>query len=262
MAEAIIGGLIKAGVPAVNISVSDLDVDKLQATFGDWGITTTTDNAELVDTCEVILLAVKPQVMHSVLEPLAIQLKDKQPLLISIAAGIPISLIQQWSGYSAAVVRVMPNTPALVRAGAAGLFASEQVNESQREVAQSIMQAVGVAIWVESEGLIDSITAVSGSGPAYFFYLIEALEAAAIKNGLKVEDARLLSRETALGAAKLAAQSEFSAAELRKRVTSPGGTTAAAIEVMTKNDFSETINLAVRAAADRARELAELAESN
>ncbi len=262
MAEAIIGGLLKSGAPAKNLCVSDIDASKLEATYGTLGIHTSTDNSDIVERSDVVLLAVKPQVMKSVLQPVAAHIADRRPLLLSIAAGIRIALLHKWSVEDAAIVRAMPNTPALVSAGAAGLFANKYVSEAQCQLAQAVMQAVGVAVWVQTEDLIDSVTAVSGSGPAYFFYLIEALEAAAVENGLSKEAAQLLSRETALGAAKLALQSEFSAAELRRRVTSPGGTTAAAIETLTQGQFADTLKRAVSNAASRARELAKMAESN
>ncbi len=262
MAQAIIGGLIQSGLESDRVFVADLDQDKCDALARQYGITVAPDNMTVVEQVDVVVLAVKPQVMSQVLEPLAEVVQNSQPLIVSVAAGIPIDLIQSWVGIAAAVVRVMPNTPALVSAGVSGLYASDEVSDAQCQSAESIMRAVGSVIWVDNEGLIDSVTAVSGSGPAYFFYLIESLEQGGINNGLSPQQARLLALETAFGAAKLALESELSPAELRQRVTSPGGTTEAAINHMKANKFPEIVNDAVSAATKRAQTLADLARDN
>ncbi len=259
MAQAIMGGLINAGFAADHLWISDPDHAKLTEFSNRTGVKIANDNEALVTHAEVVVLAVKPQVMADVLKPLAASIQRQQPLLISVAAGIPIQLIQAWTDADAAVVRVMPNTPALVRAGASGLYAAEGVSEAHRSLAESIMRAVGVVVWVDNEYLIDSVTAVSGSGPAYFFYLMEVLAEAGIKQGLSEDQARLLSIETAFGAAKLALESDYSAAELRRRVTSPGGTTEAAIAQMQQQGFSVMVDKAVAAAVQRSAELAQLA---
>lgn len=261
MAQAIIGGLVKAGVPSAHIYVSDIDLNKLSTAFAGTDVQLGTDNAVVMEHCEVVVLAVKPQMMKSVLQALSSHVAAHQPLLISIAAGITLSLLHSWISSSSAIVRVMPNTPALVSAGASGLFANTIVSATQRALAEQIMDAVGVTTWVNEEHLIDTVTAVSGGGPAYFFYMIEALEQAAFDHGLSADDARLLSIETALGAAKLAAQSDVPAAELRQRVTSSGGTTAAAIAELEAGKFAQTIKAAVDSAVSRGRELAQIAES-
>jgi pyrroline-5-carboxylate reductase len=200
--------------------------------------------------------------MREALLPLGPTLRERQPLLISIAAGVTIDSMTTWIGGQPAIVRVMPNTPALVGAGASGLFANEAVSNTQREVAQSIMQAVGVSVWVSREALIDTVTAVSGSGPAYFFYLMEAIEAAGLAGGLAPDIARRLTLQTALGAAKLAIASDEPVAELRRRVTSPGGTTERAIQFLESAGASETIQRAVDAARIRSEELAQLGQED
>ncbi len=262
MAQAIIGGLLNVGFPSKQIYVSDIAIDQLSAAFSETDVVLGSDNSEVIEHCEVVVLAVKPQMMKAIVQALSTRIAKYQPLLISIAAGITLSSLHSWSTKTSAIVRVMPNTPALVSAGVSGLYANQYVSDTQRELAEQIMNAVGVSTWVDQEGLIDVVTAVSGSGPAYFFYMIEALEQAAIDNGLSESDARLLSIETALGAAKLAAQSDVPAAELRKRVTSPGGTTAAAIAALDTGDFAATLKSAVTSAVVRGKELAQLAEES
>ena len=259
MAQAIFGGLIKEGTPAKQLVIYEPNQALAETLQQQFGVFLAADNAEVFSTCDVIVLAVKPQIMSSVLIDVQGLALKKDAFIISIAAGSAIAQMQAWLGADHPLVRVMPNTPALVGAGISGLFASAQVSEAQKQIAESIMRAVGSVIWVDREALIDSVTAVSGSGPAYFFYYIEALERAALEVGLEAEQARLLSLETAFGAAKLALESDVSAAVLRERVTSPGGTTAAALEVLNRDDVAATLVKAVKAAADRAKELATLA---
>lgn len=259
MAQAIFGGLIKKGTPAKQLVIYEPNQALAETLQQQFGVFLAADNAEVFSTCDVIVLAVKPQIMSSVLIDVQGLALKKDAFIISIAAGSAIAQMQAWLGADHPLVRVMPNTPALVGAGISGLFASAQVSEAQKQIAESIMRAVGSVIWVDREALIDSVTAVSGSGPAYFFYYIEALERAALEVGLEAEQARLLSLETAFGAAKLALESDVSAAVLRERVTSPGGTTAAALEVLNRDDVAATLVKAVKAAADRAKELATLA---
>lgn len=256
MAQAIMGGLLKTGTVAKQISIFEPNETLAVKLASRLGVNVAADNADIFQHCDVIVLAVKPQVMKMVLEGSRGAHLKKDAFLVSIAAGVPIARMQKWLGASLPLVRVMPNTPALVGAGISGLFASEQVTNDQKQVAESILRAVGSVIWVDSEVLIDAVTAVSGSGPAYFFYYIEALEKAALDHGLNADQARLLSLETAFGAAKLAMESDVSAATLRERVTSPGGTTEAALEVLNTDKVAESLGKAVTAAAGRAEELA------
>lgn len=262
MAEAIIGGLIPAGVPAGNVVIADPNRERCAHLQQQFAVQVAADNQALIGQADVVVLAVKPQLMREVLTPLAVPLQQARPLLISVAAGISLALLKTWSGGVCPLVRVMPNTPALVRAGISGLFADGAVSDAQRQLADDIMRAVGEVVWVDSEALIDSVTAVSGSGPAYFFLMIEALQAAALTHGLNDEQARQLAQQTALGAAKLASASELSAAVLRERVTSPGGTTEAALASFQQSGFREAVNQAVDAAVRRSRELADMAKEN
>ena len=206
----------------------------------------------------MVVLAVKPQAMHAMISEL--QLGKHIPLFLSIAAGLRTDAICHWFGRDIPLVRAMPNTPALVRAGATGLFANSAVTESQREIAETIMRAVGITLWLDSEAQLDAVTAVSGSGPAYFFYLMEAMELAGQQLGLPAETARLLTIQTAFGAAKLALEVEEEPRVLRERVTSPGGTTEQAIQHLQKNKTGEVLVTAVKAARDRSEELAQQLE--
>ncbi|MCP3955409.1 MAG: pyrroline-5-carboxylate reductase [Desulfobacterales bacterium] len=255
MAQAIIGGLIRTGTPAEKISIFEPDTELAGKLASSLGVQAESNNTAIFENCDVIVLAVKPQIMKAALESAKGARLKKDAFIVSVAAGMPISLMQGWLGNNHPMVRAMPNTPALVGAGVSGLFSSKQVSIEQKQAAESILRAVGSVIWVDREDLIDSVTAVSGSGPAYFFYFIEALQHAALQEGLSLEHARLLSLETAFGAAKLALESSVEASTLRERVTSPGGTTAAALEVFEKQGVSDSIARAVSAAATRAREL-------
>ena len=257
MAASLIGGLLGSGVSASKIIVGEPGADRRNWLTNEFDVAATDNNANVIEQSDVIVLAVKPQQLKNVLQPLATSLQASPPLLISIAAGVRETDIQTWAGGNLSIVRVMPNTPALVGAGAAGLYANGLTDESQKALAQAIMQAVGVAVWVSKESELDLVTAISGSGPAYFFLLMEAMESAAIEQGMDEKQARLLTLETALGAAKLALLSEDSPATLRRNVTSPGGTTEAAIKTMRDGHVPETVARALQAAAERSRELAE-----
>ncbi len=260
MAQAIMGGLLNTGTAASNLYIYEPNEALASQLTARLGIQAVDESAALLAQCDVIVLAVKPQIMQTALQPLNGKALKKNSFFISIAAGLPIDLMQKWLGEPHPMVRVMPNTPALVGAGVSGLYAGDDVADSQRQAAESILRAVGSVIWVEQEALIDSVTAVSGSGPAYFFYFIEALEKAAMENGLDAEQAKILSLETAFGAAKLALESDVGAATLRERVTSPGGTTEAALETFAERGLSDGIRAAVSSAAERARMLAEQAD--
>lgn len=256
MASALVGGLLARGHLPEHLALADSQPSQLQG-FNERSIFTTTDNAELVERADVLVLAVKPQVMAEVLKPLAAIVQKKQPIIISIAAGIPIASINRWLGGELAIVRAMPNTPALVQMGATGLYASERVSNEQRQQAEAILNAVGLTLWVQEERLIDSVTAVSGSGPAYFFYVMEAMIAAGCELGLDEKTARALTLQTALGAAQMAITADVTPAELRRRVTSPGGTTERAVATFDEADVKATFVKALSACAARGQELAQ-----
>ena len=256
MAASIIGGLIAKGFAAESIIASDPYPESLNKLQSLAAIRTTGDNAEALAEADVVVLAVKPQVMKSVLEPLAANMPDAKPLFISIAAGIETGSLNKWLGGGHAIVRCMPNTPALVQTGATALYANAEVSEQQKDVADQILSAVGIALWVDDETTLDAVTAVSGSGPAYFFMLMEAMQAAGEQLGLSAEAAKQLTLQTALGAAKMAIASDVDAAELRRRVTSPGGTTAEAIKVFEAQGLRDTVNQALTACRDRSEALA------
>lgn len=254
MASALVGGLLAKGWPAKHVWLSDSQAEQLTA-HAVRGMHITQDNAALVAAVDVLILAVKPQVMADVLRPLAQVMAHKQPLLLSIAAGIPASSLERWLGGTFSVVRAMPNTPALVQAGATGLYANPRVNNEQRQLAEQIMGAVGLSLWVEHEDLIDAVTAVSGSGPAYFFYVMEAMVRAGMQLGLDERDARALTLQTALGAAQMAITADVGPGELRRRVTSPAGTTEQAIKVLEQASLMTIFQNAMQACADRGAEM-------
>ena len=255
MATSLIGGLLATGRAPGSIAAADPDPAQLSR-VGELGVMTTQDNVKAVADAAVVVLAVKPQVLRTVVTDLAATLNDDQ-LLLSIAAGVPAGAITRWAGAQLGVVRCMPNTPALFGAGMAAMFANEYVTPQQRAQASGIAEAVGDAVWVDTESQIDAVTAVSGSGPAYFFYLMEAMIAAGIELGLDPETARQLTLQTARGAAVMAIQSEAAPAQLRRNVTSPGGTTEAALNIFESNGLAATIRSALVAAARRSQELAD-----
>jgi len=252
MATALICGLLGKGITAGQISVVEINAESRARLQRDFGVRTADNPAEGVAGSQAIVFAVKPQQLRSVAQELA-PLLDGQ-LLISIAAGIRAGDIARWAN-NPAVVRAMPNTPALVRSGMTGLYALPSVSPAQREQAQIILAAVGDTLWLEDEQMLDAVTAISGSGPAYVFYFIEALQQAARELGFNPEEARRLSLATFLGASKLAAGSSEDAGVLRARVTSKNGTTERALLSMAANQVAEHIALAAHAAADRAREM-------
>lgn len=256
MASALIGGLVKQGFAADRIIASDpmpAMLDKLRSVAP---VRITSDNIAAVESADVVVLAVKPQVMKQVLQPLAGTLQQRKPLIISIAAGIEIASIARWLGGDLPIVRCMPNTPALVQLGATGLFANTQVNAAQKKLADSILRAVGIALWVDNEAQLDAVTAVSGSGPAYFFLVMEAMQAAGEKLGLTPAVAAQLTLQTALGAARMAIDSDVDVAELRRRVTSPNGTTERAIASFENDDLRGIFARALSACDTRSQELA------
>ena len=256
MAASLVGGLINNAYPCELISVADLDQSKLQQLAEQFSINTTTDNQAAVKHADVVVLAVKPQVLASVCSDIKESL-DKSALIISIAAGIRSTDIDRWLGNNNAIVRCMPNTPSLIQAGATGLYANPQISAKQKQVAEQILGAAGITLWVEDESQLDAVTAVSGSGPAYFFLFMEAMQRAGSQLGLDEKTAGLLAKQTALGAARMALEGEDDPATLRAKVTSKGGTTAAAIASFEANDFAQIIQQALNAARDRAIELAD-----
>ncbi len=255
MARSLIGGMIRNGQSAASIRVSEPVAELRQALATDFGVIAGGDNLTAANGADLILLAVKPQVMATVCRELAPQIASQRPVLVSIAAGISLGNFRQWLGAEAAVVRAMPNTPALISAGITGLIANGQVNSSQRQRAVDVMAAVGATVWIDDEALMDAVTAVSGSGPAYFFLLMEAMMEAGINQGLPASVARELVLSTALGAARMAAGTAESPAELRRRVTSPNGTTQAAIETFEAGGLRALTNAAIARATERGREL-------
>ncbi|WP_180105437.1 MULTISPECIES: pyrroline-5-carboxylate reductase [unclassified Acinetobacter] len=258
MAQALIGGLIARGVPTTRITVSD-PVEKVRELLAEKDLHVTDDNVAAIRDADIVLFAVKPQVLAKVLAPLQGLLEGK--LVISIVAGAEIATISKLLG-TERIVRVMPNTPALVQTGAHGLYAVEAVSAEDRDLASQVLASTGLTLWVNSEAQIDAVTAVSGSGPAYFFYMMESMIRAGKNMGLDEKVATALTLQTALGAAQMAITSANSPAELRKNVTSPNGTTQAAIEVFDRAQISQNIQAALAAAQKRSQELAqELSES-
>ena len=252
MASSLIRGLLNSGLPAEQIVAADPVATQLEA-LASTGVGTTTDNAEVVAGCEVIVLAVKPQVLGEILRQLALNTKQ---LVVCIAAGVPLASLERWTSANQPIVRCMPNTPALLGAGVTALFANDQVGNEQRNRAEQILGAAGKTLWVGDESQLDAVTAVSGSGPAYFFYVMEAMIDTAKQLGLDAETAATLTIETAYGAARMAREGKSSPAELRRQVTSPGGTTERAISVLDAADARGMISSALTGAARRSEELA------
>ena len=258
MARSLAGGLLNNGWSKDKLVLSDPSPEQRQAVMEALGLGVFEHNQEVVTRAQVLVLAAKPQSLRALAVDMAAAVQKTQPLIISIAAGIRVADIQRWLGGNLPVIRAMPNTPALVGAGAAGLYANALVSDAQRDTAESILRAVGTTVWLKDEALMDVVTAVSGSGPAYFLLVIEALEQAAIAHGLDHASARLLAIETAYGAAKMALEGGDEPATLRARVTSPGGTTEQAIKVLEDAGIVTLFHDAVGAAVRRSRELADL----
>lgn len=257
MAQSLIGGLIHNGYDSQHIIVSDPDTSRLQQLAELYSIRTSEDNLPAVETADVLLLAVKPQLLAQVCQQLQPVVQQKQPLIISIAAGIRSTDIERWLGGNLPVVRTMPNTPSLIQAGATGLYANARTSAEQKTIAEQILKAAGLTLWVEKEELLDAVTALSGSGPAYYFLIMQAMQRAGEQLGLDAQSADRLARQTALGAARMATEGEDDPATLRAKVTSKGGTTAAAIASFEASQLDEIILRALTAARDRATELAD-----
>ncbi|MAD45449.1 MAG: pyrroline-5-carboxylate reductase [Oceanospirillaceae bacterium] len=262
MATSIIGGLVQQGdISAASIDVADPGAEQREKLHASFGVNTFENNLDAITNADVVIMAVKPQVMKDVMAPLKSTLEARQPLLISIAAGISMDALGRWSGCKA-IVRCMPNTPALLGEGATGLFASEDVHLDQRNTADSLLRAAGITVWVKEEAELDAVIAVSGSGPAYYFLMMEAMISAGQKLGLTEETATKLTLKTALGAARMALEADVDPAELRRRVTSPGGTTEQAIATFEGAHMRDMVEAAMKAAHDRGAELSkELGDS-
>jgi len=255
MARSLAGGLLKNGWPRARLVLADPDATQRQALERLLKLKTYARNDDVAARADILVLAVKPQILQTVARALAPKAQRKRPLVISIAAGVRLQDLQSWLGGGLPIVRVMPNTAALVGSGASGLHANSVVGAKMRDQAESILRAVGVTVWVPDEAQLDVVTALSGSGPAYFFLVMEALENAAVAEGLDRATARLLTLETALGAAKMALEGAEEPSSLRARVTSPGGTTERAVHVLEHDGIRGLFLQAMRAAIGRAREL-------
>ncbi len=256
MGQALVTGLLDSGWNADSIAIVDNDqaiISNLSEKFSRSHVYSQSEAA--LNLADVVVLAVKPQAMQTACEQIAAQCQIKRPLIISIAAGVLINSIDTWLGGELPIIRSMPNTPALVQSGVTGLFANTEATAEQRELAYEILRSVGAALWIENESLLDAVTALSGSGPAYFFYLIEAMMEAGQSLGLNETQARELTVATATGAAKLISKSDQSAQALRLAVTSKGGTTEAAINTLQQYDMKKIIETAIKNAAARSQQL-------
>lgn len=260
MATSLIGGLIAKGHAADSISVSDPNESQRDQLTQQYAINTFAECGPAMQDADIVVLAVKPQVMKDVALVVAAAIKDsaKQPLFVSIAAGINLYSLQTWLGQEQAIVRCMPNTPSLIQLGATGLFANTHTSIVQKNLAETVLKAAGIVQWVQNEAEIDAVTAVSGSGPAYYFLLMEAMIDAGIDLGLSRETASELTIQTAIGAAQMAKESDVDTAELRRRVTSPGGTTEQAINTFESAHMRDIVKAALNAANRRSGELAQL----
>lgn len=257
MTRALLGGLLSRGTAPASITVSAPSEATRSTLVQQFGVNATADNRAAVAGARIVVLSVKPQVMEDVVRPLAATLGQSRPLVISVAAGIRVADLKAWLGEGIPVVRSMPNRPALVGAGATGLYAGAEVGDGDRALAEELLAAAGIAVWVQEEAQLDLVTALSGSGPAYFFRLAELMAEAATAEGLDAGVARRLAAQTLAGAGRMvAAESAPDLAAMRAAVTSKGGTTAAALARFDELGLGETVREAMRAAASRSRELA------
>lgn len=257
MAQSLIGGLIASGYDKQNIIATDPTAEQRDLVTQTFGIQCLADNSEAINKADIVVLAVKPQIFENVSKTIQTSIKQKKPLVISVAAGIRTSDINSWLGSNNSIVRSMPNTPALIQTGASGLYANDAVSEEQRSQAEHIMRAAGITVWVKEESQLDVVTALSGSGPAYYFMFMEAMEKTATELGLDAQTAHLLTIQTALGAAKMALESHQDCQTLRQNVTSPNGTTERAIQSFEKSGLPNMVEKAMKAAQTRAQELAD-----
>lgn len=255
MGTSLLGGLISKQYDPKKITLTSTSADKLKQIHNKFGVQTSTNNITSITTADIVIFAIKPQIFSKVALELTTAVQQKKPLIISVATGITESSIQQWLGGGISIIRSMPNTPVVIGCGATALFANNYVTQNQKQWADSILSAVGITLWLDQENLIDVVTALSGSGPAYFFLIMEALQQAGEKLGLPAETARILTLQTAYGAARLALESEKNIVELRAAVTSPHGTTEQAIKVLEKAKIREIMADTLVAAQKRAKEL-------
>lgn len=262
MASSLISGLIASGHSPEQIWVSDVNPETLTALAERLHVNTSANNDDVINAVDVVVFAVKPQILATVAQQAAPLIQQKRSLVVSIAAGINQNSLSRWLGAETPIVRCMPNTPALVLTGATALHANDRVTSEQCDLAENILRSVGIALWVAHEDELDAVTAVSGSGPAYYFLLMEAMEKAALAMGLSESMSRLLIQQTALGAAKIALESTESPEQLRNRVTSPGGTTQQAIETFEQGGFVELVDKALHAARDRSVAMSKQLENN
>lgn len=258
MARALIAGLIADGHSSDMLRAADPSADAREQVSDRYGIATFDDNAMAAAGADVVVLCVKPQQAAEVCRALALSFEHPSALVISVIAGVSEQSLQSWLGGDVPLVRAMPNTPVLVQSGAIGLHAADGLSDQQRSLAEEILRAGGVTRWVDQESDMDAVTALSGSGPAYYFLIMEALEAAAVAEGLDRDTARLLSIQTALGAARMAMESDEDPQTLRERVTSPGGTTERALGVLEEGGLRDLLARAVGAARQRSEELGRL----
>lgn len=256
MATALIRGLLNKNWPKERIIASDPD-PRCVNRMAQLGIRTVSENAKALCDADAVVLAVKPQVLDVVCKDLAITHRPDECLFVSIAAGVETASLQRWLGETASIVRCMPNTPALIGRGASVLFAADGISGEQRHLAETLLAAVGMTAWVDDESLMHAVTAVSGSGPAYFFLLIEAIQSVGRDLGLPAALSESLAVQTAAGAAEMALTNPSGIADLRRQVTSPGGTTERAVQHFEAQGFRELVSVALSACAQRSAELAE-----
>jgi pyrroline-5-carboxylate reductase len=256
MGRALIGGLLRSGTPALQLSVAESQAAAREALARDFGITATEDNAAALAGAALVVLAVKPQDAAAVLQPLAATLAAGRPLLISVAAGVRIAALESWCGAGVPVMRAMPNRPARFGAGATGVYAPPAIGHEQRVAAERVLKALGDVFWVRAEELLDVVTALSGSGPAYFFLLAELMAEAGAELGLESAMAQRLAVATLYGAGLLARAGDADLVRLRAEVTSAGGTTEAALRAFEAAGLRATVRTALAAATQRGRELA------
>jgi len=259
IAAAIVRGLINQGYATGRITAADPRSDQLEP-FERLNINTNVDNIEAIRGASVVILCVKPDVVSSLAHSIAPAMVDNPPLVISVAAGVTITSLSAWLGSDVPVIRCMPNTPVKVQLGVTGMIASANVTTAQKQLTEEILGAVGLCVWLETDRQLDAVTALSGSGPAYFFYIMELMQVAGIQLGLSPQTCRQLVEQTALGAATMVAESTEDPAELRRQVTSAGGTTEAAIKLLQDENLAATIGSAINAAYQRSIELSETAD--
>lgn len=262
MSTSLINGLIASGYSKNKIIATDPNKEQRNNISQSIGINCIEDNIVAVLQADIVILAIKPQVLNKVCNEIKDSAQKSQPLIISIVAGIRSTDINLWLGNKNSIVRCMPNTPAMIQAGATGLMANELVTDEQKTVAENILRSVGITVWVDTDNDLDSVTALSGSGPAYYFLFMEAMQQAAENMGLNSSVAQLLTIQTAFGAAKMALESPYDCACLREKVTSPNGTTAKAIESFEKNELKKIVEQAMLAAKNRATSLANELSTN